>query len=94
MKNNTYASVDNMYRVRLIVEWNEEGSKIAEQVTRRIIGKPLAIFTDNKPLLGHNGSPIAPIVKGVFPDRWPITGVSFREAYPLSKQLNVAGGKG
>jgi len=93
-KENTYAGVDTLYRVELVVEWDEEGSEMAEQVTRRLIGKPLAIFEGKEPLRGEDGRPIAPIVQGVIIDRWRITGLNFHEAFELSKRLNAASARG
>lgn len=43
-KENTYVSVDNFGRILLIFEWDEEGSKLSEEITSRLINKPLGIF--------------------------------------------------
>jgi preprotein translocase subunit SecD len=88
-KENTYVTTDNLGRVILIFEWNEEGSEISAQVTQRLIGQPLAIFLSGEPLLGEDGQPIAPIVRSQITDRGQIEGLSLSEATELSKLLNA-----
>jgi preprotein translocase subunit SecD len=88
-KENTYVTTDNLGRVLLIFEWNEEGSEISGEVTGRLIGKPLAIFLSGEPLLGENGQPIAPIVQSQITDRGQIEGLSLKEATDLSQLLNA-----
>jgi preprotein translocase subunit SecD len=87
-KTNTYVGQDNLGGALLIFEWDEEGSKLSEQITGRLINKPLAIFDGNDALLGDDGRPIAPIVQSVITDRGQIEGLSLNEANRLSKQLN------
>jgi preprotein translocase subunit SecD len=87
-KTNTYVGQDNLGGVLLIFEWDEEGSKLSEQITGRLINKPLAIFDGNDALVGDDGRPIAPIVRSVISDRGQIEGLSLNEATRLSKQLN------
>jgi len=88
-KENTYVTTDNMGRLLLIFAWNDEGSKLSEQITGRLIGKPLGIFEGDQPLLGEDGRPIAPTVQAVITDRGQIEGLSASEATRLSKQLNA-----
>jgi len=88
-KENTYVTRDDMGRIFLIFEWNEEGSKLSEAITGRLIGKPLGIFEGDEPLLGDNGQPIAPTVRDVIKDRGQVEGLSLKEANALSKQLNA-----
>jgi preprotein translocase subunit SecD len=88
-KENTYVTTDNLGRVILVFEWNEEGSEISAQVTQRLIGQPLAIFLSGEPLLGDNGQPIAPIVRSQITDRGQIEGLSYNEATQLSQLLNA-----
>ena len=88
-KENTYVDRDSLGRVLLIFEWNEEGSKLSEEITGRLINKPLGIFEGDEPLIGDDGLPIAPIVRSVITDRGQIDGLSFNEADQLSKQLNA-----
>ena len=88
-RENTYVDQDNMGRIELLFEWDKEGSKISEEVTSRLIGKPLGIFEGGESLLGEDGRPIVPTVQAVIVDRGRITGLSFNEATSLSQQLNA-----
>jgi len=88
-KENTYVSQDSMGRLLLVFEWDEEGSKISEEVTSRLINKPLGIFEGSVALLGEDGLPIAPIVRSTIRDRGQIEGLSLNEATSLSVQLNA-----
>ena len=88
-KENTYVNRDQFGRILLIFEWDEEGSQLSEEITARMIDKPLGIFEGDEPLLGEDGQPIAPIVRSVITDRGQIEGLSLNEATELSKQLNA-----
>jgi len=88
-KENTYIDRDDLGRIELLFEWDEEGSKLSEIITGRLIGKPMGIFEGGEPLLGEDGIPIAPIVQSTIVDRGVITGLSYNEATSLSKQLNA-----
>ena len=88
-KENTYVNRDQFGRILLIFEWDEEGSVLSEEITARMINKPLGIFEGDEPLLGEDGQPIAPIVRSVITDRGQIEGLSLNEATELSKQLNA-----
>jgi len=88
-RDNTYVTTDDFGRVLLIFEWNEEGSKLSEEITGRLIGKPLGIFLSGEPLLGDEGDPIAPIVRSKIIDRGQIEGLSLNEATELSQLLNA-----
>ena len=88
-KENTYVDRDNLGRILLVFEWNEEGSKLSEEITGRLINQPLGIFEGDEPLLGDDGRPIAPIVRSKITDRGQIEGLSLHEATELSKQLNA-----
>lgn len=88
-KENTYISTGQLGEVLLIFEWNEEGSQLSEQVTGRLIDKPLGIFEGDTPLLGDDGRPIAPIVRSQISTSGQIEGLSLREAQTLSRQLNA-----
>ena len=63
-------------------EWNSEGAKLFEQITGRLIGKPLGIFLDNEMIS-------APTVQSVIRDSGVITGVGLQEAQLLAIQLNA-----
>jgi len=88
-KENTYVSTSQLGQVLLIFEWNEEGSQLSEQVTGRLIDKPLGIFEGDTPLLGDDGLPIAPIVRSQISTAGQIEGLSLKEAQTLSRQLNA-----
>jgi len=88
-KENTYVTRDDFGRLFLIFEWDEEGSKLSEEITGRLINKPLGIFEGDSALLGDEGIPIAPIVRSVITDRGQIEGLSFGEATELSRLLNA-----
>jgi preprotein translocase subunit SecD len=86
---NTFVNRDNLGRILLTFEWNEEGSEISQVVTSRLLGQPLAIFEGDTALRGEDGRPIAPIVEAVITDRGVISGLSFNEVTSLSQQLNA-----
>jgi preprotein translocase subunit SecD len=88
-KENTYVTRDNMGRILLIFEWNEEGSTLSEQITGRLIGQPLAIFLSGESLLGEDEQPIAPIVQEKITTSGQIEGLSLNEATELSQLLNA-----
>ena len=88
-KENTYVSQDDMGRLLLVFEWDEEGSKLSEEITSRLINKPLGIFEGSVALLGEDGIPITPIVRSTIRDRGQIEGLSLNEATSLSVQLNA-----
>ena len=88
-KENTYVDRDDLGRIELLFEWDEEGSKLSEIVTGRLIGKPMGIFEGDASLLGEDDIPIAPTVQSTIVDRGVITGLSYNEATSLSKQLNA-----
>lgn len=62
-------------------ELNSEGARLFEQITARLIDRPLGIFLDNELIS-------APRVKAVISDRGVIEGLTLDEARTLSIQLN------
>ncbi len=88
-KENTYVTTDNFGNILLIFEWDEEGSQLSEQITRRLIGQPLGIFEGDEPLRGDDGLPIAPTVQSVIIEGGQIEGLSANEVTELAKQLNA-----
>jgi len=88
-KENTYVNRDNLGRMLLIFEWDEEGAKLSEAITSRLINKPLGIFEGDEPLRGDDGEPIAPIIRSVITTNGQIEGLSPNESIELSKQLNA-----
>ena len=73
----------------LYFEWTEDGAKLSEQVTGRLLNQQLGIFEGDEPLLGEDGNPIAPIVNDVISTNGVIEGLSLQEALQLSSQLNA-----
>jgi len=88
-KENTYVDRDNLGGIILIFEWDEEGSRLSEEITGRLLNKPLGIFEGEASLLGEDGRPIAPIVRSRITQSGQIEGLSYNEADSLSKQLNA-----
>jgi len=88
-KENTYVTTDPFAGVLLIFEFDEEGARLSEEITGRLIGQSLGIFEGDEPLLGEDGQPIAPIIQSVISDKGQIEGLSLNEASELSKQLNA-----
>jgi preprotein translocase subunit SecD len=89
-RENTYVGQDNMGRIQLVFEWNEEGSELSRVITTRLIGKRLGIFEGDTALRSEEDNrPIAPVVNDVITDTGVITGLSFDEALTLSQQLNA-----
>jgi preprotein translocase subunit SecD len=88
-KSNTQLGRDNLGAIELHFEWDEEGSKLSEAITTRLIGKPLAIFDGTDALRGEDGRPIAPTVQSTITDMGVITGLSLYDATRLSQQLNA-----
>ncbi len=90
-KENTFISRDNLGRIELHFEWDEEGSKLSQEITGRLsVNKDrLAIFEGDNALLGEDGRPIAPAVQSTIVERGIITGLSLNEVTRLSQQLNA-----
>lgn len=88
-KDNTYVASDDMGKLVLVFEWDEEGSKLSKEITGRLMNQPLGIFEGDDALRGEDGRPIAPIVRSVISDRGQIEGLSMNEAKTLSQQLNA-----
>ena len=86
----TYVTLDEWTRSPLLIfEWDETGQELSRQITGRLINKPLAIFLGDEPLLGEDGSPIAPVVREVIEQRGQIDGLSLADAQMLSRFLNT-----
>jgi preprotein translocase subunit SecD len=63
-------------------EFNSEGAKLFEQITTRLLEKPLGIFLDNQLIS-------SPTVKAVLSDKGVITGLTLDEARSLAILLNA-----
>ena len=85
---NTYVTQNTLGNILLVFKWNEEGSKISEAVTTRLLGKRLGIFEGDQTLRGEGGDPIAPTVQAVITGSGQIEGLIYNDATRLSKQLN------
>jgi len=89
-KENTYIyHNERTGEIELTFEWDEEGSKLSEEITGRLINQPLGIFEGSEPLKGDDGRSIAPTVQTTITSRGRITGLSLNEATRLSSQLNA-----
>lgn len=90
-KSNTYVGQNsNTGAIYLAFEWDEEGSKISEQVTGRLSVNedPMGIFDGNEALRGEEGRPVAPLVKSTITSSGIIEKLSYDDAIRLSSQLN------
>ena len=63
-------------------EFDDEGSNLFEQITRRLIGKPLGIFLDNQLIS-------SPTVQAVISRNGVITGMRLNDARTLAIQMNA-----
>ncbi|MDD4924033.1 MAG: protein translocase subunit SecD [Dehalococcoidales bacterium] len=88
-KSNTSVQKDQFGKIYLVFEWDETGSELSKQITTRLIGKNLAIFENNEPLLTEDGHMIAPTIQAVITDKGQIEGLGLDVAMTLSKQLNA-----
>lgn len=88
-KTNTFVDQAQSGGVRLVFEFDAEGSQLFQQITTRLINKQLGIFEGDTALLGEDGYPIAPVVQNVITGGGEITGLSVKEATTLSRQLNA-----
>jgi len=85
----TYVDRDRMGRIILYFEWTEEGKKLCEQITPRILNQPLGIFLGDEPIRGEDDEPITPIVMDALERCSVIEGLSFNDASELSNLLNA-----
>jgi len=73
----------------VVFEWDETGQELSQQITSRLIGKPLAIYLGDEPLRGEDGYPIAPTVRGTIRDRGQIEGLNWIDAQELRDLFNA-----
>ena len=81
LRANAFVGSDPLGNPLVQFEWTGEGATLSEQITRRLLGQPLAIFLDNELLS-------APTVQGVIVDNGTISGLTFERAQELVIQLN------
>jgi preprotein translocase subunit SecD len=86
---NTEIRLDQLNTPLVIFHWDEKGQELSEQITSRLIDKPLAIYLGSDPLLGKDGHPIAPVVRETIRDRGQIEGLSLDDAEELCDLLNA-----
>jgi preprotein translocase subunit SecD len=90
LRPNTYVTTDQTgLQLFLVYELNNDGADLSEEITTRLIGYPVAPFLDGEPILGENGTIIAPIIQGTISQQGQITGLSRGEAQELSRLLNT-----
>jgi preprotein translocase subunit SecD len=89
IEENTQIMMDQLNRPLVVFQWDEIGQELSEQITSRLIGKPLGIYLGSEPLRGENGQPIAPTVREVIRERGQIEGLSINDAQELSDLLNA-----
>jgi preprotein translocase subunit SecD len=88
-KQNTYITTDNLGKLILAFEWDDTGKQLSGQITQRLIGQPLGIFSGDEALKGDDGLPIAPTVQAQITTSGIIEGLSQAEATQLSQLLNA-----
>jgi preprotein translocase subunit SecD len=87
---NTYVAANQTTgSPELHFEFNSEGAELAQQITSRLVGKQLAIYEGDEPLLDVNGYVIAPTVNDVISNSGVIEGLGMETATQLSQQLNA-----
>jgi preprotein translocase subunit SecD len=89
-KERTFVTLDDLTREPLLIfEWDETGQQLSEQITGRLVGKQLAIYLGEEPLLDEEGQPIAPVVREVIRESGQISGLDLATAQMLSRFLNA-----
>jgi len=72
----------NTHLPQVAFQFDDEGAHLFEQITSRLIGRPLGIFLDNELIS-------APTVQAVISREGVITGLTLEEARTLAIQLNA-----
>jgi hypothetical protein len=67
----------------VIFHMTQRGEDVLESLTTRVVGLPLAVFIDDKPLLDRDGRVFAPVVQSSIRDTGQITGLSLVDAERL-----------
>ncbi len=81
LRPNAFISSDLLGNPQVAFEWRDEGPELFEQITSRMIDRPLGIFLDEELLS-------SPTVNAVIRERGVITGVPLERARSLVVQLN------
>jgi len=89
-KEDSVVTIDEFRRQPLLIfEWDEIGRQLSQQITGRLVGKQMAIFLGDEPLLDEEGRPIAPVIQEVIVESGQISGLSLATAQMLSRFLNA-----
>jgi preprotein translocase subunit SecD len=68
---------------KILFQFDDEGARLFEEITRRNLGKPVGIFLDDQPIS-------TPVVQGIISNRGEITGrFTLEEARNLAIQMNA-----
>jgi preprotein translocase subunit SecD len=87
---NTYVTTNpTTGGIVLVFKWNAEGAKLSQEITSRLVGKQLGIFSGNEGLKADDGHLIAPVVQEAIISSGEITGLSQTDANMLSRLLNA-----
>jgi len=87
---NTYVTANpTTGAIVLVFKWSSDGAKLSQEITTRLIGKQLGIFSGNEGLKAEDGHFIAPVVQEAISSTGEITGLSQNDATTLSKLLNA-----
>jgi preprotein translocase subunit SecD len=90
LKPNTFVAANSITgEPELRFEMTSDGAGLLEQVTKRLLGLPMAFFLDGEPIRGEGDRIIAPTVQAVISDAGVITGLSTADGRLLSIQLNA-----
>ena len=81
LRANAFISTDALGNPAVSFEWRGDGPELFEQVTTRLLNRPLGIFLDEELLSSPN-------VNSVIRERGNITGLGFQRARDLVIQLN------
>jgi len=88
-KENTEVRLDQFNKPLVIFHWDETGQELSEQITSRLVGKPLGIYLGDEPLRGEDGHPLAPTVREEIGERGQIEGLIVADAQELCDLLNA-----
>jgi preprotein translocase subunit SecD len=79
---NTNVNIDNSNQIVVQFQWNSDGAILSQEITTRLLQKPLGIFSGDKLIS-------SPTVQNVIVSQGVIQGLSRDEANQLSKLLNA-----
>ncbi len=88
LKSNSQVGFSSIGAPLLDFSMTSDGAKIMGSLTQRLVGMPLATFLDGQPVLGANGSVIAPTIQSQITDSGQTTGLTLNDAQRLRTFLN------